>query len=79
LITGIKDPDLDKALDAEQAEGDTAKRLDLVANRLMPLMAEKVPSLSLFTSVLIHGINKNLDGGYFYANGPIDLSKASYS
>jgi peptide/nickel transport system substrate-binding protein len=45
----------------------------------MPLMAEKVPSLSLFTSVLIHGINKNLDGGYFYANGPIDLSKASYS
>ncbi|MBT6298887.1 MAG: ABC transporter substrate-binding protein, partial [Rhodobacteraceae bacterium] len=78
LITGIKDPDLDKALDAEQAEGDTAKRLDLVANRLMPLMAEKVPSLSLFTSVLIHGINKNLDGGYFYANGPIDLSKASY-
>lgn len=79
LITGIKDADLDKALDAEQAEGDTAKRLDLIANRLMPLMAEKVPSLSLFTSVLIHGINKNLEGGHFYANGPIDLSKASYS
>jgi peptide/nickel transport system substrate-binding protein len=79
LITGIKDADLDKALDAEQAEGDTAKRLDIIANRLMPLMAEKVPSMSLFTSVLIHGINKNLDGGYFYANGPIDLSKAFYS
>ncbi len=79
LITGIKDDELDAALDKEQAEGDAAKRLDIIADEFMPLMAEKVPSLSLFTSVLIHGVRENLEGAYFYANGPIDLSKASYT
>lgn len=79
LITGFKDADVDAALDAEQAEGDSAKRLKLIEEDLMPKLAEKVPSLSLFTSVLIHGVRENLEGAYFYPNGPIDLSKASYS
>ena len=78
LITGFSDPEVDAALDAEQAEGDTAKRLDLIQNQLMTKLAEKVPSLSLFTSVLIHGVRDNLEGAYFYPNGPIDLSKAKY-
>ena len=78
LITGIKDAELDAALDAEQAEGDAGKRLKLITDKFMPLMAEKVPSLSLFTSVLIHGLQKNLNGAYIYPNGPIDLSKASW-
>ncbi|MEZ5824929.1 MAG: ABC transporter substrate-binding protein [Geminicoccaceae bacterium] len=78
LITGFKDEEVDAALDAEQAEGDPAKRLALIQEGLMPKLADKVPSLSLFTSVLIHGVRGNLDGAYFYPNGPIDLSKASY-
>ena len=79
LITGFKDDEIDAALDAEQKEGDPDKRLKLITEGLMPKMAEKVPSLSLFTSVLIHGVRDNLDGAYFYPNGPIDLSKASYT
>ena len=78
LITGFKDTDVDTALDAEQAEGDPEKRVKLITDGLMPLLAEKVPSLSLFTSVLIHGVQESLEGAYFYPNGPIDLSKASY-
>lgn len=79
LITGFKDTEVDAALDAEQAEGDSAKRLQVIQEDLMPQLAEKVPSLSLFTSVLIHGVRENLEGAYFYPNGPIDLSKASYT
>ena len=78
LITGFADADVDAALDAEQAEGDSAKRVKLITDGVMPLLAEKVPSLSLFTSVLIHGTRDDLEGAYFYPNGPIDLSKASY-
>ena len=51
----------------------------MITKDLMPMMADKAPSLSLFTSVLIHGVQENLNGAYFYPNGPIDLSKASYS
>jgi peptide/nickel transport system substrate-binding protein len=79
LINGFKDAEIDAALDAEQAEGDPNKRLDMITKDLMPMMADKAPSLSLFTSVLIHGVQENLNGAYFYPNGPIDLSKASYS
>ena len=78
LINGFKDAEIDAALDAEQAEGDPNKRLDMITKDLMPMMADKAPSLSLFTSVLIHGVQENLNGAYFYPNGPIDLSKASY-
>ena len=79
LITGVNDAEIDRALDAEQAEGDPEKRLKLITGDLMPLLAAKVPSLSLFTSVLIHGVRDNLQGAYFYPNGPIDLSKAHYA
>ena len=79
LITGFKDAEVDAALDAQQAEGDPALRLKLIEEGVMPKLADKVPSLSLFTSVLIHGMQENLEGAYYYPNGPIDLSKASYS
>lgn len=78
LITGFKDKEVDKLLDAEQAEGDIKKRVKLIEKGVMPALASKVPSLSLFTSVLIHGVRDNLEGAYFYPNGPIDLSKARY-
>lgn len=79
LITGFEDAEVDAALDTQQAEGDPAARLKLIEEGVMPKLADKVPSLSLFTSVLIHGMQENLEGAYYYPNGPIDLSKASYS
>ena len=41
----------------------------------MPLLAAKVPALSLFTSVMIHAMQKELQGLYVYPDGSIDASK----
>ena len=42
------------------------------------VIASKTPSLSLFTSVLLHGRRKGLENLYFYPNGPIDATKAEF-
>jgi len=78
LITGFKNKEVDRLLDMEQTEGDISKRLKIITGQLMPMLAQQVPSLSLFTSVLLHGLNENLHGVQFYANGPLDLVRASY-
>lgn len=78
LINGIADPEIDAVLDQEQAETDTKKRRELIQTVATPKIAELVPSLSLFTSVLLHGRRANLEGLHFYPNGPIDASKAAY-
>jgi peptide/nickel transport system substrate-binding protein len=78
LINGIADPDIDAALDAEQAEPDPVKRRELIQTVATPKLAELVPSLSLFTSVLLHGRNAALDGLYFYPNGPVDATTAQF-
>jgi len=77
LINGIQDEEIDAALNAEQAEPDPDKRLALVA-QAAEAIAAKAPSLSLFTSVLLHGYRTGLEGLTFYPNGPIDASKASF-
>jgi peptide/nickel transport system substrate-binding protein len=79
LITGIKDPELDAVLDKEQRETDPEARRKIIQEETLPTLARKAPSLSLFTSVLLHGINANLENVYFYPNGPIDLSKATFT
>jgi peptide/nickel transport system substrate-binding protein len=43
------------------------------------MIAEKLPSFSLFTSVNLHATRASLDGAYFYPNGPLDVTKAQYS
>ncbi|WP_035484696.1 ABC transporter substrate-binding protein [Geminicoccus roseus] len=78
LINGIQDPEIDAALDAEQAEPDPAKRAELIA-KATGVIAAKTPSLSLFTSVLLHGYRNGLEGLVFYPNGPIDATKAHFT
>ena len=77
LITGIKDPEIDAVLDKEQRATDPEERRRIIQQETLPTIAVKAPSLSLFTSVLLHGVNANLQNVYFYPNGPIDLSKAT--
>ena len=45
----------------------------------MPGLAKQMPSLGLFCQMTIHAHNKGLKDFYIYPNGPVDLSKASYS
>jgi peptide/nickel transport system substrate-binding protein len=77
LINGIKDKDIDAALDAERAAGDPEKRKMLVG-KATEVIASKVPSLSLFTSVNLNATRAGLADFYIYPNGPMDLTRAYF-
>ena len=77
LINGVSDPEIDAALDKERNAASTDERLKILQTETLPLIAAKVPSISLFSSVFLRAMSKNLQGVYFYPNGPIDLSKAT--
>lgn len=76
-ITGIEDPEIDVSLDRERNAQTLEERQKILKTDTLPLIARKAPSLSLFTSVFIHGINKNLRDYYIYPNGMMDLERAS--
>lgn len=76
-ITGIVDPEIDKSLDKERNAKTIEERIKTLQTETLPLIAKKVPSLSLFTSVFIHGITKKLNNYYLYPNGMMDLEKAT--
>jgi peptide/nickel transport system substrate-binding protein len=76
LITGINDPEIDAVLDKERNADNTEKRLKILQTETLPTLAEKVPSLSLFSAAFFHAKSKRLKGEYYYPNGPVDLSKA---
>lgn len=75
-ITGIEDPELDAALDAERNAPSMEARRESLQTNLMPMLADKVPALSLFTSVLIHGMRSDVEGLFIYPDGQADASSA---
>lgn len=75
-ICGIEDPEIDAALDAERNAPSLDERKASLQTNLMPMLADKVPALSLFTSVLIHGMRADLEGLFIYPDGQSDASKA---
>ncbi|WP_155043832.1 ABC transporter substrate-binding protein [Paracoccus shanxieyensis] len=75
-ICGIEDPEIDAALDAERNAPSLEERKVSLQTNLMPMLADKVPALSLFTSVLIHGMRADLEGLFIYPDGQSDASKA---
>lgn len=77
LITGISDPALDAVLDKERNAADPNERKKILQTETLPMLAKLAPSLSLFSAVYFHAMSKDLQGVYFYPNGPIDLSKAT--
>ncbi|SEM04855.1 peptide/nickel transport system substrate-binding protein [Variovorax sp. YR750] len=76
-ICGIVDKELDATLDKERNAATPAERKKILQKETLPMLARKVPAYSLFTSVFIHAMVKDLEGLYVYPNGMIDLSKAS--
>lgn len=77
IINGIADPDIDRALEAERAETDTAARQVLVG-KATEVIASKAPSLALFTSVNLNATRKGLEGLFIFPNGPMDASRAEF-
>jgi peptide/nickel transport system substrate-binding protein len=78
-ICGIEDPEIDASLDKERNAKTIEERVSVLQTETLPMIAKKVPSYSLFTSVFIHGINRNLEGYYLYPNGMMDLERATKS
>ncbi len=76
-ITGIVDPEIDASLDRERNAASTEERKRILQTDTLPLLAQKVPSLPLFTSVFIHAMTKKLDGLYIYPNGMQDMTQAT--
>jgi peptide/nickel transport system substrate-binding protein len=78
-ITGIVDPEIDASLDKERNAPTLEQRKLVLQTETMPLLARKVPALSLFTSVMIHAMTKDLDGLFIYPDGSMDASKAVFA
>lgn len=79
LVNGIRDKEIDEALDLERGTADPEERKKIIQTVTTPKIMEKLPSFSLFTSVNLHAMRASLDGAYFYPNGPLDVTKAQYS
>jgi peptide/nickel transport system substrate-binding protein len=79
LLSNGGSPEIDALIEKQQQITDTAERRASIQNELMPELAKQMPSLGLFTQRMIHAHNKNLKDFYIYPNGPVDLSKASFS
>jgi peptide/nickel transport system substrate-binding protein len=75
-ICGIVDPEIDAVLDKERNATTPEERKKILQDETLPTIAAKAPSLSLFTSVFIHAMVKDLEGLYLYPNGMVDLTKA---
>jgi len=76
-ICGIVDPEIDATLDKERNAKTIEERKRVLEEETLPLIAKKAPSLSLFTSVFIHGITRRLNNYYIYPNGMMDIERAT--
>jgi peptide/nickel transport system substrate-binding protein len=78
-ITGIVDADIDAALDRERSAASLEERRTLIQTDLTPMLADKVPAYSLFTSVMVHAIDSSLEGLFIFPDGSIDASTATFA
>lgn len=78
-ICGIEDAELDATLDKERSAPTLEERKTILQTETMPMIADKVPALSLFTSVMIHAMSKDLEGLFIYPDGSMDASKATFA
>jgi peptide/nickel transport system substrate-binding protein len=74
-ICGIEDKEIDASLDKERSAPTLEERQKILQTETMPLIASKMPALSLFSSVMIHAMQKNFKDLYIYPDGSMDASK----
>ncbi len=79
FVTGVVDAEIDASLDKERSAPTLEERKAILQTETMPLLASKVPALSLFTSVMIHAMDKSLTGMFIYPDGSMDASKGVFA
>lgn len=76
LVTGLKDPVMDAALVKESSAPDLDTRRRILMTETLPLVAQTMPNLVLFNSMLLHGATSKLRGHSVQPNGHVDLRRA---
>jgi peptide/nickel transport system substrate-binding protein len=79
LFTNITTSEIDGLIDKQQNIVDPDERRTSIQTELLPALARELPTLGLFTGVLIHAHDPELQGLYIYPNGLMDLAKANWS
>ena len=70
----IEDEEIDAALDAEGTESmDPVKREEILQTQTLPILADKVPQMPLFTSMLIYAHTNDVEGFVARATSMFDL------
>jgi len=79
LINGLNDDQVKAAIKAQLLAPDMAQRAKMLETETYPLLVDKMPSLALFTSVMLHGMSKRLKDVHIYPDGSFNLLNASLS
>ena len=79
ILSDCLSEELDGLIDKQQSITDPVARKKSIQTELMPGLAKQMPSFGLFTSVLIHAHDPALKDLYIYPNGPMDLSRATWT
>jgi len=72
-ICGLEDAQVDASLDKERSAPSIEERRTILENETLPLLASKMPALSLFTSVMIHAMQKDFADLYIYPDGSVNV------
>lgn len=65
-MTGLDDPEIDASLDKESSTADIDERRRVLQEETFPLLAEKIPAIPLFNSVLQTGVRKEVKNFKIY-------------
>ena len=76
LQNGLNDKDVNASIAKQLQEPNLTKRIEILKTETYPLLVERSPSLALFTSVMLHGMAKQLEGVHIYPDGSLNLLKA---
>jgi peptide/nickel transport system substrate-binding protein len=79
FFTHFRDKDVDAVIEKEHNAGTPEERKAIIGKETLPALAAKMPSFALFASYYFHALSPKLQGVYFFPNGPIDLSKATFT
>lgn len=72
-----KDDEVNAVIDAEGQETDMAKRKEILQTQTLPTLADKLPMMPLFTSMLIYAHTNDVEGFVTYPTSMFDLKDVS--
>lgn len=79
LVTGVNEPEIDKALLKEMSAPTLEERGKIIQTQVLPIVAEKMPNLVLFNSTMLLASSNALKGIKITPSGNVDFTEASFA